>query len=87
MAQQNSVTIKVEGIDYSFRTANSEQYMKELASLCDEKLDNIKAKYPACGVARRYTLAMLELADQYVQLQQEYQALQQEIKNITDGEW
>ncbi|MBQ9992917.1 MAG: cell division protein ZapA [Firmicutes bacterium] len=87
MAQLKSITIKVEGIDYPFRTANSEEYMNSLAALCDEKLDNVKAKYPACSVSRRYTLALLELADQYMQLQQEYEAVQQEIKNITEGEW
>lgn len=87
MAQQKSITIRIEGIDYSFRTANSEAYMASLAELCDEKLDSVKAKYPACSVSRRYTLALMEMADQYKQLQQEYEAVQQEIKNITDGEW
>ena len=83
----NSIVIRVGGAEYAIRSEDGVEHMQQVAALCDEKLQSVDAAYPQYGLARRYTLAMLELADQYVKLKNEYDALKKEIDNLTTGEW
>ena len=87
MPKQHSVNMKIDGNEYSVLTRNSSEYMQRLAELCDETLHEVAERYPQYGISRRYTLALLEISDRYLKLQQEYEAMRHEIDNLTAGEW
>lgn len=87
MSEYNSISIKVESVDYQIRTEESEAYMESLAALCDEKLREADNQAFKLGLRRRYVLAMLNIADEYLKLKQEYDAVKHELDNIGSGEW
>ena len=87
MTGPRSVKLNIDGIQYSARAVESDEYIRELTDLCNERIGEVARKYPMIGLKQRYTLALINTADQYLKLKQESDAMKKEIDNLASGAW
>ena len=69
------VTITVGGESYTIRGDTEPERVQKVAALFDERLRQTERSYPSLSPAKTAVLAGLNLTEEYLRLQEDYQQL------------
>lgn len=73
--QRIRVTVTVGGEHYTIRGDSEPDRVQKVAAIFDERLRLIERSYPSLSPAKAAVLAALNLTDDYLRLQEDYQQL------------
>ena len=76
------VTITVGGESFTILGDTEPERVQKLAALYDERLRQTERAYPSLSPARTSTLAGLNLTEEYLRLQEDYQQLLAMVKQV-----
>ena len=76
------VTVNVGGESYTIRGDSEPERVQKLAGIFDERLRQTERAYPTLTPARVAILAGLNLAEEYLRLQEDYQQLLNMVKQV-----
>lgn len=69
------VEVEIYGVSYPLRSTESEEYVKSLAKMVDEKMKTVATNTGSFSGTRIAVIAALELADDYMKLKKDYDEL------------
>ena len=69
------VTVTVGGENYTIMGDSSPERVQKVAALFDEKLRQTERAYPSLSPAKAAVLTGLNLTDEYLRIQEDYQQL------------
>ena len=78
----HKVVTTIGGNEYTIRGEESEEHLLGIAAMVDNKMMELKQKYPRQTNARIAILAALQLADEYVKLSDQYDKILQELDDL-----
>ena len=76
------VTVTIGGESYTIRGDSEPERVQKIAGLVDERLRQVERSYPSLSPTRIATLAGLNLMDDYLRLQEDYQQLLSMVKQV-----
>jgi cell division protein ZapA len=76
------VTVTIGGESYTIRGDSEPDRVQKIAALFDERLRQVERSYPSLSPSRIATLAGLNLTDDYLRLQEDYQQLLSMVKQV-----
>lgn len=91
MLEKNKVIVKIRNKEYIICSADSQEYILSVANELDLRIRETASENSALNPERLMILAALNLCDDFMKLKQEYNCLQDSIKeqsyrtNIPDG--
>jgi len=74
-SKSNVVKVRIGGEEYAVRGHASEQYIRELGKVVDEKIREVQKTSPNLTRHRMAILAAINLADELLTVKAEYQEL------------
>ncbi|MBE7037065.1 MAG: cell division protein ZapA [Ruminococcaceae bacterium] len=78
MPEKNKLSVKINGREYTIASTESREYMLSVADVVDKNMKEISRTCPELNTTMTAVLAALNLADEYVRLQQAYKKLTKE---------
>ncbi len=81
MPEKNTLTVKINGQEYTIASKESREYMLSVADLVDRKMKELTKQNPELSTAMAAVLAALNMADEYTRLKRSEDEL---IKNIVE---
>lgn len=69
------VTVEIYGVEYPLRTVENEEYVKALAKLVNDKMNDVSTQTGSFSGIRIAVLAALDIADEYMKLKKDYDEL------------
>lgn len=69
------VNVEIYGVSYPLRTTESEEYVKNLAQMVNDKMNMVATSTGSFSGTRIAVIAALELADDYMKLKKDYDEL------------
>lgn len=76
------VTVTVGGEHYTIRGDSEPDRVQKVAAIFDERLRLTERSYPSLSPAKAAVLAALNLTDDYLRLQEDYQQLLAMVKQV-----
>jgi cell division protein ZapA len=76
------VTITVGGESYTIRGDTEPERIQKVAAIFDERLRQTERAYPSLPPAKIAVLTGLNLTDEYLRLQEDYQQLMAMVKQV-----
>ncbi len=76
------VTITVGGESYTIRGDTEPERVQKVAALFDERLRQTERAYPSLSPVKNAVLAGLNLTEEYLRLQEDYQQLLAMVKQV-----
>ena len=76
----NTIEVIISGREYTLRTEDDPSYVRDLARMVDERLENLASASKTVDSGRLAVLAALNLADEYCRLKKEYTSRIQELE-------
>ncbi len=73
--QKNKVVARIFGEDFTIKGDLSQEEIKKIASIVDEKMNDVFDKYPTLNSQKIAILAALNIAEEYVRLENEHKEL------------
>jgi len=67
--------VKIFGEEYTLKSSSSPEYMEKVASIVDKTMKKISENKPRISLHQIAVLAALNLADEYLKLEEEYENL------------
>lgn len=77
----NKTVVTIDDQQYALKGEESVARMEDMARLVDEKISQLKRGFPNCNPVRLSILAALEIAGDYLKLQDDYDELVTAIEN------
>lgn len=84
MTEHTTVTVVIQGVEFSFRT-DDPAYMKRLARFVDAEIGRITSSDNAIAPAKAVTLAAFNIADELFRLRSEKSELTEEVSSRLDA--
>jgi len=81
--QLNRVLVRIFGEDYTIKSPSDSEYIEKVAQKVDKRMKEIARVKPRLSLHQIAVLAALNLADEYLKLEEEYYSLMEEIE--TEG--
>ena len=72
---QKNITVSILGEDYIVSGGDSEEYMREVARIVDERIQGFLKSHPKLPVSKVAILAALNFADEYQRLKIKHEEL------------
>jgi cell division protein ZapA len=72
---QKNITVSILGEDYIVSGGDSEEYMREVARMVDERIQGFLKSHPKLPVSKVAILAALNFADEYQRLKIKYEEI------------
>ena len=76
------VTITVGGESYTIRGDTEPERVQKVAAIFDERLRQTERSYPSLSPSKTAVLAGLNLTEEYLRLQEDYQQLMAMMKQV-----
>lgn len=76
------VTITVGGESYTIRGDSEPERVQKVAAIFDERLRQTERSYPSLSPAKTAVLTGLNMTDEYLRLQEDYQQLLALVKQV-----
>ena len=81
---ENVITVKICGFDISLYSTESEDYTRKIAEAVEEKIKAQMESSPSASIAKASILAMMDLYDQIVKLQNGADNMRIQLKDYLD---
>jgi cell division protein ZapA len=82
--EKNRISIRIAGQELRLAGDESEQYMRELASDVNVRVDQIQRQYPTLSTGNAVLLVCLNMADELNKLRSDYEELDSRIAQLRD---
>lgn len=79
----NKAVVTIDNQQYALKGEETVDRMEEMAKLVDDKMEQLKKAFPNCNPVRLSILVALEIAGEYLRLNDDYNSL---IAAIEDNE-
>ena len=79
------VTLNVAGQEFRLAGGDSEEYMRQLASEVNARIDEVQQQYPQMSTTRCTLLAMLNMADELKKLHSRYNEVDKKISELREA--
>lgn len=79
--EKNKVTVEIFGESYALKGDMEPDRVKTLAAFLDEKMREVAKANPRLPAAKIAVLAALNISDEYIKLEQDYQQMLDMLKN------
>jgi len=84
MPEQNKLSVKINGYEYTLTSEESREYMLGVADLVDKKMQQISKMNPGLNNSMTAVLTALNLADDYIRLNRSNENLTKTIVTYTE---
>ena len=84
MTEHTTVTVAIQGVEFSFKP-DDQEYIRKLAAFVDSEIEKITASDNAIAPAKAVTLAAFHIADELFRLQSEKAELSEEVSTRLDA--
>ena len=81
----NRLVVKIAGSEYVLRGEDTVEHLHEVASMVDEKMQDLMKVYPHYNISRVAVLTAVQLADELIKMITQYSAIVAELENLTDN--
>ncbi|MGI5891746.1 MAG: cell division protein ZapA [Bacillota bacterium] len=85
MPQQSAINVEINGHLYSLKGECSTEDLLKIAQLVNDKIEEIRHDCPQYSATKIAVLAALQIAEEFVKLEEEYQQLLDETELILQG--
>ncbi len=79
MSEKNKLTVRINHREYTITSKESREYMLRVADVVDRNMKEVTKTSPELNTTMTAVLAALNLADEYVRLQQDYQKASKDV--------
>ena len=79
---KNRTCIRLCGQEFNITGSECEEYIRQIASYVDDKIDTVQRKYPNFSTLNAVLLVALDLSDELHKLRADYQALDSRIDQL-----
>jgi len=83
----NSHQVIIAGNTYYLKTNKESARLAEVAQMVDGMITALETQYPQYSHSRIATLASLQLAEELMQLREDYEQLSREVELLTESQW
>ncbi len=73
--RKQRIDVSIFGEDYTLKSSSSPEYMKKVAKVVDDTMNKVSESKPRISLHQIAVLAALNLADDYLRLEEEYSEL------------
>lgn len=81
---QNKVTIRILGESYSIKGHHDSEHIYKTANIVNKQMTKIMENNPSLTTTKIAVLAALNIADEYIRLEEDYKQIVKMLEDITE---
>ncbi|WP_246483945.1 cell division protein ZapA [Heyndrickxia vini] len=84
MTEKNRITVGIYGHQYTIVGEDSANHIRQVASLVDEKMREIKSKNPSLDTSKLAVLTAVNAVHDYLKLKEKAEILEKQLQHLKD---